>query len=111
MSTNDSNSIDDSVDGSRSLRITCRESSPEESIAALRECFEDGLEKLTERERAIAEMRFGLSDGKHHPFEEIMETFDITKDEIKSCFDSVKTLLISSARRNSGTFWNDLFFL
>lgn len=83
MSTNDDNPIEVSVDGSRSLRITFRESSPEESIAALRECFEDGLEKLTERERAIAEMRFGLSDGKHHPFEEIMETFDIAKDEIK----------------------------
>lgn len=61
------------------IRILSRE----ESLARLRESLDDGLEKLPERERDICEMRFGLSDGTHHPVEEIMEKFDITKEDIR----------------------------
>ena len=79
MSTIDSILNESSNDEMQPIRVLSRE----ESLAMIRECLEDGLEKLPEQERAICEMRFGLSDGEHRPLEEIMAKYDITKEDIR----------------------------
>ncbi len=41
------------------------------------------LENLTEREREVLEMRFGLADGKDHTLEEVGKRFGVTRERIR----------------------------
>jgi len=38
---------------------------------------------LTERERSVIEMRFGLNDGKDHTLEEVGRAFGVTRERIR----------------------------
>ena len=49
----------------------------------LREQMHDILSQLTEREREVLEMRFGLGDGTSHTLEEVGQHFGVTRERIR----------------------------
>ncbi len=58
---------------------------PLESAAKeiLREQVQSSLAALSERERQVLELRFGLVDGKDHTLEEVSQYFDVTRERIR----------------------------
>ena len=63
------------------------ETLPEPVDAAARELLKDqvqnALSVLTERERQVLEMRFGLLDGKDYTLEEVGKFFQVTRERIR----------------------------
>ncbi len=63
------------------------EDAPEPMDAAarqmLREQIQNALAVLSERERDVLEMRFGLKDGKDHTLEEVGQAFNVTRERIR----------------------------
>jgi RNA polymerase primary sigma factor len=63
------------------------ESMPEPVDAAakelLKEQVQNALAVLTERERQVLEMRFGLLDGKDYTLEEVGKYFNVTRERIR----------------------------
>jgi RNA polymerase primary sigma factor len=59
--------------------------SPEASAekALLTEAIEELLEQLTERERRIVRLRYGLDDGQLHTLEEVGKEFGVTRERIR----------------------------
>jgi RNA polymerase primary sigma factor len=53
------------------------------SYSLLKDKLNDVLRSLTERERQILEMRFGLKDGYGHTLEEIGKKFQVTRERIR----------------------------
>jgi len=49
----------------------------------LREQVQSALTVLTDREREVLELRFGLVDGKDHTLEEVSRYFDVTRERIR----------------------------
>jgi RNA polymerase primary sigma factor len=49
----------------------------------LREQVRNVLEHLSDRERQVLEMRFGLKDGKDHTLEEVGKEFGVTRERIR----------------------------
>ena len=49
----------------------------------LREQMQDALTFLTDREREVLELRFGLRDGRDHTLEEVSDFFDVTRERIR----------------------------
>ena len=49
----------------------------------LREQVQHALASLTERERQVLELRFGLVDGKDHTLEEVSRYFNVTRERIR----------------------------
>ena len=49
----------------------------------LREQIQRALTVLTERERQVLELRFGLMDGKEHTLEEVSHYFDVTRERVR----------------------------
>jgi RNA polymerase primary sigma factor len=49
----------------------------------LRESIKNALAVLSERERQVLELRFGLVDGKDHTLEEVGQYFDVTRERIR----------------------------
>lgn len=49
----------------------------------LREQVQHALETLSERERDVLELRFGLRDGKEHTLEEVSRYFNVTRERIR----------------------------
>jgi RNA polymerase primary sigma factor len=49
----------------------------------LREQVQSALTSLSEREREVLELRFGLKDGKDHTLEEVSKYFDVTRERIR----------------------------
>ncbi|MGD2177802.1 MAG: sigma-70 family RNA polymerase sigma factor [Anaerolineae bacterium] len=49
----------------------------------LKERVRSLLEVLSERERAVLEMRFGLKDGRTHTLEEVGQAFDVTRERVR----------------------------
>jgi len=49
----------------------------------LREQMRDSLESLTERERSVLALRFGLVDGKSRTLEEVGQEFGVTRERIR----------------------------
>ncbi len=49
----------------------------------LREQIIISLSALSERERQVIELRFGLIDGKDHTLEEVSQYFDVTRERIR----------------------------
>ena len=49
----------------------------------LREQIDELLKGLTERERQVLELRFGLKDGKTRTLEEVGRYFDVTRERIR----------------------------
>ncbi|RUA18039.1 MAG: RNA polymerase sigma factor RpoD, partial [Clostridia bacterium] len=63
------------------------ENAPEPVDAAtrqlLREQMKEILEELTNRERRVLEMRFGLTNGRSHTLEEVGQEFGVTRERIR----------------------------
>ena len=53
------------------------------AIACLKEKLSDVLETLTERERKVLELRFGLVDGYSRTLEEVGRQFKVTRERIR----------------------------
>lgn len=51
--------------------------------AMVRNRIEDILETLSEREREVILMRFGLNDGRAHTLEEVARCFQVTRERIR----------------------------
>jgi len=49
----------------------------------LREQVQNALTALSERERQVLELRFGLLDGKDHTLEEVSRYFNVTRERIR----------------------------
>ncbi len=49
----------------------------------LREQVQHALESLSDRERDVRELRFGLRDGKEHTLEEVSRYFDVTRERVR----------------------------
>ena len=49
----------------------------------LRESVQNALAVLSERERQVLELRFGLADGKEHTLEEVGQYFNVTRERIR----------------------------
>jgi RNA polymerase primary sigma factor len=49
----------------------------------LREQVQNALAGLSERERQVLELRFGLVDGKDHTLEEVSRYFNVTRERIR----------------------------
>jgi RNA polymerase primary sigma factor len=49
----------------------------------LREQVQHALASLSERERDVLELRFGLKDGKEHTLEEVSRYFDVTRERVR----------------------------
>lgn len=49
----------------------------------LREQVKDALAALTDREREVLELRYGLIDGKDHTLEEVGRYFKVTRERIR----------------------------
>jgi len=49
----------------------------------LREKLKDVLDSLSEREREVLELRFGLTDGTNHTLEEVGRSFHVTRERIR----------------------------
>jgi RNA polymerase primary sigma factor len=49
----------------------------------LREQLQSALGALSERERQVLELRFGLIDGKDHTLEEVSRYFNVTRERIR----------------------------
>ncbi len=59
--------------------------SPEEAAASqiLREQLDEMLDDLTDREREVLRLRFGLEDGHAHTLEEVGRRFRVTRERIR----------------------------
>ncbi len=59
--------------------------SPMDSAARqmLREQIQHALDELSERERQVLELRFGLMDGQEHTLEEVSEYFNVTRERVR----------------------------
>lgn len=53
------------------------------AFTMLKEHLSDVLETLTERERKVLELRFGLGDGRPRTLEEVGKRFDVTRERIR----------------------------
>jgi RNA polymerase primary sigma factor len=60
-----------------------REPSDEASRKLLREQLNQVLGSLSEREREVLSMRFGLSGGRSHTLEEVGQAFGVTRERIR----------------------------
>ena len=49
----------------------------------LKEQIQSALSVLSERERQVLELRFGLNDGKEHTLQEVSRQFDVTRERIR----------------------------
>ncbi len=60
-------------------------SSPIDAAARemLREQMQHALASLSDREREVLELRFGLRDGREHTLEEVSRYFDVTRERIR----------------------------
>lgn len=64
----------------------------------LREQIEELLTGLTERERHVLELRFGLKDGKTRTLEEVGKYFDVTRERIRQIEGKALSKLKKTAR-------------
>ena len=64
----------------------------------LREQIDELLNGLTERERQVLELRFGLKDGRTRPLEEVGRYFDVTRERIRQIEGKALQKLKKSAR-------------
>ena len=64
----------------------------------LREQIEELLEELTDRERQVLELRFGLQDGRTRTLEEVGKYFDVTRERIRQIEGKALSKLKKSAK-------------
>ena len=56
------------------------------------------LRELTDRERQVLELRFGLKDGRPRTLEEVGKYFDVTRERIRQIEGKALTKLKKSAK-------------
>ncbi|MFZ3071157.1 MAG: sigma-70 family RNA polymerase sigma factor [Anaerolineaceae bacterium] len=66
----------------------------------LRETVRESLDSLSEKEREVLELRFGLVDGVNHSLEEISERFGLTRERIRQIESSGLRKLRDPRRTN-----------
>ena len=64
----------------------------------LREQIEELMQYLTDRERQVLELRFGLKDGKTRTLEEVGKYFDVTRERIRQIEGKALVKLKKSAK-------------
>lgn len=64
----------------------------------LREQIEELLQDLSERERQVLELRFGLKDGRTRTLEEVGKYFDVTRERIRQIEGKALVKLKKSAK-------------
>lgn len=64
----------------------------------LREQIEELLEELTDRERQVLELRFGLRDGRTRTLEEVGKYFDVSRERIRQIEGKALSKLKKSAK-------------
>jgi len=70
-------------------------------LVSLRENVQESLANLTDKEREILELRFGLLDGVYHSLEEISEKYGLTRERIRQIESSALRKLRDPRRMNS----------
>jgi RNA polymerase primary sigma factor len=67
------------------IQATNTSSSPGDAAVNLirREQLDQVLEKLTQRERDVVRLRFGLEDGYTHTLEEVGQRFQVTRERVR----------------------------
>jgi RNA polymerase primary sigma factor len=86
ISSLDASVRDDEEDSVLGDFIEDEESTTPEEAATnqlLKEHVNDMLDVLTDRERKILRLRFGLEDGKSHTLEEVGQEFSVTRERIR----------------------------
>jgi RNA polymerase primary sigma factor len=66
----------------------------------LRTAIMESLNALTEKEREVLDMRFGLTDGVHHSLDEISFTYGLTRERIRQIEATALRKLRDPRRRN-----------
>lgn len=64
----------------------------------LREQIDELLQELTQRERQVLELRFGLKDGRPRTLEEVGKYFDVTRERIRQIEGKALSKLKKSAK-------------
>jgi len=67
---------------------------------ALRDSVRETLDSLTERQREVLELRFGLVDGVYHSLEEVSQRFGLTRERIRQIESSALRRLRDPSRSN-----------
>ncbi len=67
---------------------------------ALHTLIKESLDSLTDKEREVLELRFGLVDGVYHSLEEISEKFELTRERIRQIEGSALRKLRDPKRTN-----------
>ena len=62
------------------------------------EQIDELLRELTDRERQVLELRFGLKDGRPRTLEEVGKYFDVTRERIRQIEGKALTKLKKSAK-------------
>jgi RNA polymerase primary sigma factor len=70
-------------------------------LESLRESVRKSLDDLTDKEREVLELRFGLVDGVYHSLEEVSEKFGLTRERIRQIESSALRKLRDPRRMNS----------
>jgi len=70
-------------------------------LESLRESVRQSLDDLTDKEREVLELRFGLVDGVYHSLEEVSEKFGLTRERIRQIESSALRKLRDPRRMNS----------
>lgn len=73
---------------------------PETDVAALRSAANRALSYLTQRQREVLELRFGLADGRERTLEEVGRRDGVTRERIRQI--EAKALLTLENRRRVG---------
>ena len=67
---------------------------------ALKDSVRETLDSLTERQREVLELRFGLVDGVYHSLEEVSQSFGLTRERIRQIESSALRRLRDPSRSN-----------
>ncbi len=67
---------------------------------SLRNTVRETLDALTERQREVLELRFGLVDGVYHSLEEVSQRFGLTRERIRQIESSALRRLRDPSRSN-----------
>jgi len=73
----------------------------------LKEQMSDILDSLSDRERKVLEMRFGLKDGQGRTLEEVGQEFGVTRERIRQIEKKALNRLRHSSRRDRLKFFLD----
>lgn len=78
-----------------------KEETPEEAVDSLirKEEVEQLLEHLSEKERQVIRLRFGLADGKVRTLEEVGKELDVTRERIRQIEERAMQKMRSAAGR------------